>query len=39
MLEESAAHLEDRTSIEKIYFVLFSPKALAVFESTLNEMI
>ncbi len=39
MLEEAAAHLEGRTSVEKIYFVLFSPEALAAFENRLNKMI
>jgi O-acetyl-ADP-ribose deacetylase len=34
MLTEAAQHLQDDTSIEKIYFVLFDNKARDIFQST-----
>jgi O-acetyl-ADP-ribose deacetylase len=38
MLRETAKHLEGRTSIEKVRFVLFDKEALAEFESVFAEL-
>jgi len=38
MLHEVVNHLKCPTTIEKIYFVLFDAKALAVFERVMGEM-
>jgi O-acetyl-ADP-ribose deacetylase (regulator of RNase III) len=38
MLHETAEHLKHPTSLEKVYFVLFDAKALAVFEKVMREM-
>ncbi|MGH9573774.1 MAG: macro domain-containing protein [Candidatus Acidiferrales bacterium] len=38
MLNEAKRHLEGKTSVQKIYFVLFDEKALAAFESALNAL-
>ncbi len=38
MLRESVRHLEGKTTIEKIYFVLFDREALSVFKDVLAEM-
>ena len=38
MLHEAAVNLKGRTSLEKIYFVLFDARALAAFEKVLREM-
>jgi O-acetyl-ADP-ribose deacetylase (regulator of RNase III) len=38
MLQEAVTHLKGPTTIEKIYFVLYDAKALAVFERVMSEM-
>jgi O-acetyl-ADP-ribose deacetylase len=38
MLEETLRHLERRTSLEKIYFVLYDAEALRVFEETYKKL-
>jgi O-acetyl-ADP-ribose deacetylase (regulator of RNase III) len=38
MLREAAKHLEGPTSLQKIYFVLFDPEALAAFQSVRSEL-
>lgn len=38
MLAEAAQHLQGKTSIEKIYFVLFDAKARDVFQSTWEKL-
>ena len=39
MLHEAAEYLKNPTSVEKVYFVLFDARALAVFEKTWAEMV
>lgn len=38
MLHEVAEYLQNPTSLEKVYFVLFDERALAVFEKVLAEI-
>jgi O-acetyl-ADP-ribose deacetylase len=38
MLSEAVKHLQGRTSVERIYFVLFDAPSLAVFEQTWEAM-
>ena len=38
MLREAVEHLKARTSLERIYFVLFDARCLEVFEKVLGEM-
>jgi O-acetyl-ADP-ribose deacetylase (regulator of RNase III) len=38
MLREAADHLQQTTSLEKVYFVLFDARALAEFEKVRTEM-
>jgi hypothetical protein len=38
MLREAVKHLEGPTSLQKIYFVLFDPEALAAFQSVRSEL-
>jgi O-acetyl-ADP-ribose deacetylase (regulator of RNase III) len=38
MLQEAVTHLKGPTTIEKIHFVLYDAKALAVFERVMSEM-
>jgi O-acetyl-ADP-ribose deacetylase len=38
MLAEAVKHLQSPTSIEQIYFVLFEPSSLTVFEQTWKKM-
>jgi O-acetyl-ADP-ribose deacetylase (regulator of RNase III) len=38
MLREAVEHLKARTSLERIYFVLFDAQALEIFEKVLREM-
>src|SRR5271167_2022116 len=38
MLREAAKHLQGPTSLQKIYFVLFDPEALAAFQSVRSEL-
>src|SRR5271167_1637827 len=38
MLREVAKHLQGPTSLQKIYFVLFDPEALAAFQSVRSEL-
>ncbi|MGH9395901.1 MAG: macro domain-containing protein [Terriglobia bacterium] len=38
MLEETIEHLKSRTSLERIYFVLYDDPALKVFEETYRQM-
>jgi O-acetyl-ADP-ribose deacetylase (regulator of RNase III) len=38
MLRETAKHFESPTSLEKVYFVLFDPEALAAFHSARAEI-
>ena len=39
MLRETARHLGGSTSLEKVYFVLFDPEALKVFEQVFAELL
>ncbi len=39
MLREAVAHLKGRTSLEKIYFVLFDDPAVEAFEAVWQEML
>jgi hypothetical protein len=38
MLRESVRHLEGKTTVEKIYFVLFDGEAFSVFKEVFAEM-
>ncbi len=39
MIQETLSHLQRRTSLEKIYFVLYDEEALKIFEDTYQELI
>jgi O-acetyl-ADP-ribose deacetylase len=39
MIQETLSHLQRRTSLEKIYFVLYDEEALKTFEDTYQELI
>jgi hypothetical protein len=38
MLDEAVQHLKARTTLEKIYFVLFDNKALLAFQDEMRRM-
>ena len=38
MLREAARHLNGRTTVEKVYFVLFDREALSAFESAWSQV-